>query len=353
MRAVILKRLAAASIAFTFIAAFTDASALAENSAEANPLPAKVTGLTTTALTKSPTGCKPSKSALGVSRTITIDTKGGPKYGFVNYPGNEILKDKEVLLTFDDGPLPRYTNKVLEALEKECTLATFFVVGRMSIAFPKTVKRIMKEGHTLGTHTWSHGNLQRGGSKRSIAQIERGIAAAEAAAGQPIAPVFRFPYLGRTSAMEAHLKKRNIAMFSIDIDSRDTRGYSPSRMVSHTMARLKSRGKGIVLFHDIKRTTAAAVAPFLRALRKNGFKIVHLKTSNVSPPITDLKKKYDKLLSARSSGDKAKIRIAQKAFKSLPARNKRSVKRSGTLKVNSAVTPSVPSINSDPFKRGQ
>lgn len=325
----------------------------AENSAVAKPVSPKVNGLKVADSAKTPKGCKPSRSKLGVSRTITIDANDGPKYGFVNYSGNEILKDKEVLLTFDDGPLPRYTNKVLEALERECTLATFFVVGRMSIAFPKTVKRIMNEGHTLGTHTWSHANLQRNSGGRGIRQIERGIAAAEAAAGRPIAPVFRFPYLGRTKAMEAHLAKRNIAVFSIDIDSRDTRGYSPKRMISHTIARLKSRGKGIVLFHDIKRSTAAATGPFLRALRKNGFKIVHLKTKALSPPVADLKKKYDALLAARSSGDKAKIRIARKALKALPVRNKRSVKRRAKLKVNSAVVPLKKSIPSDPFERGQ
>ncbi|MEL7544765.1 MAG: polysaccharide deacetylase family protein, partial [Pseudomonadota bacterium] len=116
--------------------------------------------------------CKPSRSKLGVSRTITLDAKGGPQFGFVNYPGKQLLKDKEVLITFDDGPLPRYTHKVLEALERECTRATFFLVGRMSIAFPKSVRRIMREGHTVGTHTWSHGNLQRGGTARAIDQIE-------------------------------------------------------------------------------------------------------------------------------------------------------------------------------------
>jgi len=294
--------------------------------------------------------CKPSKSALGVSRTITIDAKGGPKYGYVNYAGNEILKDKEVLLTFDDGPLPRYTNKVLKALEKECTRATFFVVGRMSIAFPKSVKRIMREGHTLGTHTWSHGNLQRSGSRRAIDQIERGIAAAEAAAGQPIAPVFRFPYLGRTKAMEAHMAKRNLAVFSIDIDSRDTRGYSPSRMVRHTMARLKARGKGIVLFHDIKRTTASAIAPFLRELRKNGFKIVHLKAKGHTAPVATLKKRFDKLLDARSSGDKKKIKIAQRALRALPARNKRSTKRKKRGGRSGLLTPKLSGPEPDAFR---
>lgn len=297
---------------------------------------------TTSTNTAKPTAaksCKPSKTALGVSRTITIDTKSGPKYGYVNYKGNEILKDKEVLLTFDDGPLPKYTNKVLKALEKECTRATFFAVGRMSIAFPKTVRRILREGHTLGTHTWSHGNLGRSGSKRAIAQIERGIAAIEAAAGTKISPVFRFPYLARTNAMETHLASRNISVFSIDVDSRDTRGYSSKRIVSSTIAALKRRGKGIVLFHDIKPASANAMPEFLRQLRKNGFKIVHLKTSSYSAPLASYKKRYDDLIAARASGNRKKIKLAQRALKELPSRNVRK-KRVGSIKENSAIVPS-------------
>ncbi|MEO0618904.1 MAG: polysaccharide deacetylase family protein [Pseudomonadota bacterium] len=299
--------------------------------------------------------CKPSRSKLGVARTITLDAKGGPQFGFVNYPGKQLLRDKEVLLTFDDGPLPRYTHKILEAMERECTRATFFLVGRMAIAFPKSVRRILREGHTVGTHTWSHGNLQRGGPARAVDQIERGIAAIEAAAEQKISPLFRFPYLGRTSVMETHLKSRDIAAFSIDVDSRDTRGYSPSRMISHTIARLKKRGKGIVLFHDIKRSTAAAVPGFLRALRKNGFKIVHLETSSYSPPRKKLKKRYDDLLAARASGDKKRIKVARRALRYLPERNQR-IKRTrpkAKIKLNSSSLKPGQAIpnNANPFNR--
>ncbi|MGI9404885.1 MAG: polysaccharide deacetylase family protein [Hyphomicrobiaceae bacterium] len=284
--------------------------------------------------------CKPSESVLGVSRTIEIDTRGGPKYGSVNYAGNEILKDREVLLTFDDGPLPKYTNKVLKALEKECTRATFFAVGRMSIVFPKTIRRILKEGHTLGTHTWSHANLGRWGSRNAIAQYERGMAAIEAAAGTKISPIFRFPYLARSRAMEAHLAKRDIAIFSIDVDSRDTRRYGSSRIISHTMRRLKARGKGIVLFHDIKRSTAHAIPRFLKQLRKNGFKIVHLKTKNTVAPLASFKTRYDKLIAAREAKNrKKKIKIAQKALGALPTRNSRSRAQSGFIRENSAVVP--------------
>ncbi|MEL6288201.1 MAG: polysaccharide deacetylase family protein [Pseudomonadota bacterium] len=283
--------------------------------------------------------CKPSRSKLGVARTITLDTKGGPKFGFVNYPSTKFLEENEVLLTFDDGPLPRYTNPILKALEKECTRATFFLVGRMSVAFPKSVKRIMREGHTVGTHTWSHGNLQRTGSARAVDQIERGIAAIEAAAGEPIAPIFRFPYLGRTGVMESHLKKRNISVFSIDVDSRDTRGYSAPRMIRHTISRLKARKGGIVLFHDIKRATAQAIPGFLRELRRNGFRIVHLETNGYAKPNAKMLKRYRDYVAARTSGDREKMRIARKALKDLPARNKAKKRVQRKVQPNSSIKP--------------
>ncbi|MEL7543955.1 MAG: hypothetical protein AAGJ70_09290, partial [Pseudomonadota bacterium] len=192
----------------------------------------------------------------------------------------------------------------------------------------------------------------------AIDQIERGIAAIEAAAEQKISPLFRFPYLGRTGVMETHLKSRDIAAFSIDVDSRDTRGYSPARMISHTINRLKKRGKGIVLFHDIKRTTAAAVPGFLRALRKNGFKVVHLETSSYSPPRKNLKKRYDDLIAARASGDKKRIKIARRALKALPARNRRIKRNPASAKVklnSSSIKPGTAILNThnntNPFSR--
>src|SRR5262249_13620901 len=157
----------------------------------------------------------------------------------------------EVVLTFDDGPLPKYTQPILAALAAECTKATFFVLGEMAAEFPEMVQETAAAGHTIGTHTWSHPNLKRLSDAAARTEIEATIAAVEQAAKQPIAPFFRFPYLSERAQVVEYLKSRDIAMFAIDIDSFDWRTHDKSRVVRHVMAGLKGRGKGIVLMHDI------------------------------------------------------------------------------------------------------
>ena len=132
---------------------------------------------------------------LGVSRIVEIDATGGPLYGDFSHRDKEpsFLGPKEVVLTFDDGPLPAVTRSILDTLDHFCTKATFFAVGRMAIAYPSTVREVLARGHTVGAHTWSHPlNLPRLKPEKAHDEIERGFAAVALAAGQPIAPFFRF-----------------------------------------------------------------------------------------------------------------------------------------------------------------
>lgn len=216
------------------------------------------------------------KQTLGVSRTITIDANGGKLYGGLQYGADNLLRDGEVILTFDDGPLPRYTRRVLKALASHCTKASFFMVGRMAVANPSMVREVEKAGHTIAHHTWSHKNLQRRNARRAGGEIELGISAVQIAARKPTAPFFRFPYLADPNAMIAYGKSRNLAIFSIDIDSYDYKTKSPSRVYSNIMKQLRSRRKGIMLFHDIQRSTAGAMQRILDTMQREGFKIVHV-----------------------------------------------------------------------------
>lgn len=216
------------------------------------------------------------KQSLGVSRTITIDTKGGKLYGGLQYGADNLLKDGEVILTFDDGPLPRYTRRVLKALASHCTKASFFMVGRMAVANPGMVREVEKAGHTIAHHTWSHKNLHRRNARRAGGEIELGISAVQIAAKNPTTPFFRFPYLADPNAMIAYGKSRNLAIFSIDIDSYDYKTKSASRVYSNIMRQLRSRRKGIMLFHDIQRSTAGAMQRILDTMQREGFKIVHV-----------------------------------------------------------------------------
>ena len=109
--------------------------------------------------------------AIGVSRTIEIDTKGGINLGTQQYKGFDPLKDGEVVLTFDDGPLRRNTRKVLKALADHCTKATFFAVGAQAVADPDMLRKVAAAGHTIAHHTWSHKNQGRRSTSRSIAEF--------------------------------------------------------------------------------------------------------------------------------------------------------------------------------------
>lgn len=215
-------------------------------------------------------------NALGVARTVEIDTSGGPWLG-APHGDPDLLRPGEVVLTFDDGPIPLTTRKILAALATECTKATFLMVGRMAAAYPEMVREVAEAGHTVGTHTWSHPNLALLAAPRVKGQIEMAISTVEKAAGAPIAPFFRYPYLSSSGATVAYLKGRNIAQLAIDVDSFDYLTRIPHRVVSGTMARLKRRGRGIILLHDIHLSTARAVPELLARLRIEGYKVVHLR----------------------------------------------------------------------------
>src|SRR6476620_10282028 len=100
-------------------------------------------------------------NALGVSRTVQIDTTGGPGFGFEHFKMHDFLRPKEVVLTFDDGPWPVNTPAVLAALAAECTKATFFEIGKHASWHPEISKQVAEQGHTIGTHTWSHKDLSK------------------------------------------------------------------------------------------------------------------------------------------------------------------------------------------------
>ena len=97
-------------------------------------------------------------NALGVARTVEIDTAGGPGFGGEHFKQHDFLRNNEVVLTFDDGPWPT-TPAVLKALADQCVRATFFPIGKHATYYPEIIKQIHAEGHTIGSHTWSHKNL--------------------------------------------------------------------------------------------------------------------------------------------------------------------------------------------------
>ena len=139
------------------------------------------------------------------------------------------------------------------------------------------LREVAKAGHTIGSHTWSHqavNKLKTFDEWRD--EMERGLSGVKRAVGGPVAPFFRYPTLKDSPESLAYLGKRNIAMFSTDVDSFDFKPQSPESIVKTVMAKLDKTGKGIVLMHDIHKTTAKALPLLLTTLKEKGYKIVHL-----------------------------------------------------------------------------
>lgn len=268
------------------------------------PLAAAVLAAALPAASAVAAGCD-NPNALGVSRTIEIDTTAGPAFGFEHFKDHDFLQEKEVILTFDDGPWPT-TPDVLEALAKHCTKAIFFVIGKHATYYPEILRKMADGGHTIGTHTWSHANLQNkklDEAKRK-AEIEMGISAARQSLGDKADQVrafFRFPTLRHPDDMMAYVGKRNIAVWSTDIDSFDFKLRSPDRLVSSLMKKLDKKGKGIILLHDFQKNTAKSVPDLLKALKEGGYKVVEVKASRTAESLPE----FDKLVEAQTKGPRS------------------------------------------------
>jgi peptidoglycan-N-acetylglucosamine deacetylase len=215
-------------------------------------------------------------NALGVARTVQIDTTGGPGFGFEHFKMHDFLRPKEVVLTFDDGPWPVNTPAVLAALAAECTKATFFEIGKHASWHPEISKQVAEQGHTIGTHTWSHKDLSKFPLDQAKDDIEKGFSAVHWAVGGPIAPFVRFPALRHPPELVTYMGERNIAIFSTDIDSFDFKLHKPDKVVNSVMKQLEKKGKGIILMHDFQHATGIALPELLKELKENGYKVVHM-----------------------------------------------------------------------------
>jgi len=219
-------------------------------------------------------------NAMGVTRVVEIDTAGGPGFGSQHFKTYDFLRDHEVVLTFDDGPWLNNTQAVLKALADQCLRATFFPIGKHATYYPEILKQVLAAGHTIGSHTWSHADLQaamkKGGPEAAKEEIEKGASAVRMMAGAPTAPFFRFPDLRHPPEMLTYLGERNIASFSTDIDSWDFKIKKPDELTKSLVGKLNKLGKGIILMHDFQKVTSIALPQILGQLQKDGFKVVHM-----------------------------------------------------------------------------
>jgi peptidoglycan/xylan/chitin deacetylase (PgdA/CDA1 family) len=228
--------------------------------------------------------CPGNADALSTERVLVVDPASYPRVGRKHFPQTLPLKPKEVVLTFDDGPEPSTTGRVLDALKRECVRASFFMLGRSAAAHPALVRRALQEGHTVAHHSFAHPLLDHMSVDAAEAEINRGFAAVDAtlygkAERSPVTPFFRFPGFASNQALLDRLERRHIAVFGADLWASDWNPMTPTQQLALVLERLDSTRGGILLFHDTKQQTAALVPEFLRALKRRGYTVVH-----VTPP---------------------------------------------------------------------
>jgi peptidoglycan-N-acetylglucosamine deacetylase len=223
--------------------------------------------------------CPGHPDALGTARTLVVDPREHPRIGTMQYAETLPLADGEVVLTFDDGPLPRYSNRILEILASQCVKATFFLVGRQAQANPEGVRKVRDAGHTVATHTQNHPTgMHRLSIERVQQEIDEGVASISAALGDGTAPApfFRVPGLARAEAIEEHAATMGAQVWSADFPADDWRHVSSERVYELAMRRLEAKGRGILLLHDIQARTVAALPKILHELKARGYRIVHV-----------------------------------------------------------------------------
>src|SRR6266536_1444375 len=227
--------------------------------------------------------------ALGVSRTLVVDSNEHVRLGSFQYNESLPLMDREVVLTFDDGPLPPYTNRILDTLASECVKATFFMVGRMVQGYPAVVRRVYNEGHTIANHSQTHPfTFHKMSVEQASQEIEGGFASLRSALGDPkaVAPFFRFPGLLRQNSVEQYLAAHGDMTWSVDFMADDWTRINNHEVTRRAISRIEAHGKGILLLHDIQPATALALPDILKELKARGFKIVHVVPATADRPKT-------------------------------------------------------------------
>ena len=233
--------------------------------------------------------CPGNPNALGTSRTIVLDPAEHPRLGTLQYDESLPLNDHEVVLTFDDGPLPPYTSRILDTLAAECVKATFFLVGNMALGYPKLVRREYNEGHTIAGHSQTHPfTFAKMSVEQASKEIEDGFESLRTVLGDPkaIAPFFRIPGLLRQTSVENYLASHGYATWSLDFLADDWTHISDKEITRRALERIEARGRGILLLHDIQPATALALPTLLAELKARGYKIVQVVPSTPDRPAT-------------------------------------------------------------------
>jgi peptidoglycan/xylan/chitin deacetylase (PgdA/CDA1 family) len=194
------------------------------------------------------------------------------------------LRDKEVVLTFDDGPMPKKTERILATLDEYGVKATFLMVGEMAKAHPEIARAVVDAGHTIGSHTFRHADLAHLSFDAAVAEIQKGRNAVTSVTHDE-ADFFRFPYLADNRKLRQWVGTHGMVVMDVQVDSKDYFGVSPAAVATRTMNALRAERRGIILLHDIHNRTAAMLPALLTQLKAEGYKVVQLRHGRGQAPM--------------------------------------------------------------------
>ena len=217
-------------------------------------------------------------------RQTAVRAFGGTRIGTISYATTAPLADREVALTFDDGPDGEHTRQVLEILQRHCIRATVFLVGQEVREDPDTVRAIAAAGHTLGAHSQTHpdslpalpAEIARKEVTDSFAEIRTALAPASADDQRRLQRFFRYPSLIHSPEMDAWLAEQGYAVISADLDADDWDSLGPEEILARAVLRTDARRGGILLLHDFNPDMVAVLDRILVALENRGYRFVQL-----------------------------------------------------------------------------
>ena len=205
------------------------------------------------------------------------------RYGSIQHVRTP-LPPKAIALTFDDGPSPLYNSRVLDILDERGIKATFFFVGQYARANPEQVREVVRRGHNVASHSWSHPTYLRYWAREAqVSEVRRSYAALEAAlADAPpeerarIEPMFRFPGLGEGAYLADWLKQRGIIVVSAEAGTDDWRGYSAESITRITLNAMEDNRGGVLILHETRPQMIQALPGLLDELTARGFTFVQI-----------------------------------------------------------------------------
>lgn len=202
---------------------------------------------------------------------MTVDWDVPKRFQGVTISKRAPFQDKVIALTFDDGPDPKFTPIVLDALKKHNMKATFFVLGWRATRYPALVKRIFDEGHTVANHTYMH--PAKPSKAAGLNEILKTQEAVKKACGK-YPTIFRPPYGIRESWSAKLARHRLMPSVIWTMSSADTAVDDAEMVYRNTV--FTPRPGDVVLLHDIQPDTAKAIGRITDTLAEGGWQSITL-----------------------------------------------------------------------------